>query len=604
MWTYANCSFAKGSIALTKLQSMAKKTTIKRREFLEKSALGVGGLVLSTVLVGSCTDHRGPDPNDPNQQGRFEYNVASFDPTDNQIILWTRVTPANGASPKVTLTYQIATDNAFGTVVKSEMIDASANDDFTVSVDIRGLASNTKYYYRFTITNTGVTSPVGETKTLPKGSELNEIKLAVCSCSNYPYGLFNVYGAMATSEADVIVHLGDYIYEYAPGQYGTNPTTDALGRAHSPAKEIIDLADYRTRYKQYRSDPQLQLAHQKKPFICVWDDHELTNDAYKDGAQNHQPNEGDFNTRKANALKAYHEYIGVRTADDTKIYRTFTFGNILNLHMLDTRIIGRDKQLSYASYFNSAGQLDAAAFQRAWLDPTRTILGSEQRSWLGGALGSGQATWQVLGQQVLMGKMYVPAELLISISQIVAEVDALGSVRPATFAAFQALLQTLTQIKARSLANDPTLTAQEVARVKTILPYNLDAWDGYPAEREAVYALAKGKKLVALSGDTHNGWYSDLTAADGSRAGREIATPSVTSPGFEAYLGLNPAALAGFEQALALLIDDLSYLDASRRGYTLVNFSVSRIASEWRYVANITTPTVATTVGHTETITS
>ncbi|GAB3641563.1 alkaline phosphatase D family protein [Spirosoma arcticum] len=582
---------------------MANKNTIKRREFLEKSALGVGGLVLSTVLVGSCSDHQGPDPNNPNQRGGFDYGVASFDPTDNQIILWTRVTPATG-TPTVTLTYQIATDGAFNSVVKTEMIDASVNDDFTVSVDISGLTSNMKYYYKFTITNTAITSPIGETKTLPKGDELNEVKLAVCSCSNYPYGLFNVYGAMANSEADVIVHLGDYIYEYAPGQYGTNPTTDALGRAHSPAKEIIDLADYRTRHKQYRSDPQLQLAHQKKPFICVWDDHELTNDAYKDGAQNHNPGEGDFNVRKANALKAYHEYIGVRTPDDTKIYRTFAFGNILNLHMLDTRIIGRDKQLSYATYFNSTGQLDAAAFQRAWLDPARTILGSEQRNWLGGVLSAGKATWQVLGQQVLMGKMYVPAELLVSISQIVGEVDARGSVSPATFTAFQTLLQTLTQIKARSLASDPTLTAQELARIRTVLPYNLDAWDGYPVERETVYALAGGKKLVALSGDTHNGWYSDLTAANGSRVGREIATPSVTSPGFEAYLGLNPAALSGFEQALALLIDDLNYLDASRRGYTLVNFSNSRVQSEWRYIATITTPTVATTVGRTETITS
>jgi len=580
---------------------MATENKIKRRAFLEKSALGVGGLILSTVLVGSCTDHRGPEPNDPNQQGSFDYGVASFDPTDNQIILWTRVTPANGAS-RITLTYQLATDAAFGTVVKTEMIDASADDDFTVSVDISGLTSNTRYYYKFTITNTAVASVTGETKTLPRGEESGEVKLAVCSCSNYPYGLFNVYGAMANSEADVIVHLGDYIYEYAPGQYGTNPSTAALGRAHQPAKEIIDLADYRTRYKQYRSDPQLQLAHQKKPFICVWDDHEVANDAYKDGAQNHNPGEGDFSTRKANALKAYHEYIGIRTPVDTKIYRTFTFGSILNLHMLDTRLIGRDKQLAYGTYFNNAGQLDTAAFGQAWLDPKRTLLGSEQLGWLGGALNAGQATWQVLGQQVLMGKMYVPAELLVSISQIVAQVDAQGSVSPALFASFQTLLVALTQIKARSLANDPTLTVGELARIRTVLPYNLDAWDGYPAEREAVYALAKGKRLVALSGDTHNGWFSDLTTSDGTRAGEEIATPSVTSPGFEAYLGLNQATLSAFESALALLIDDLKYLDASRRGYTLVNFSTGRIQSEWRYVPTITTPTVSTTVGHTETI--
>jgi len=581
---------------------MTFQKSITRRNFLEKSALGVGTLIVSTVLVGGCADHNLPDPNDPNQAGSFEYGVASFDPTDHQIILWTRVTPATG-SAKVMLTYQLATDAAFNTVVKTERVDASSDDDFTVSIDLSGLASNTTYYYRFFITNTTISSVIGETKTLPKGNELNEVNIAFCSCSNYPAGLFNVYGAMARSEADVILHLGDYIYEYGLGQYGSNPTTVALGRLPSPPREIIELDDYRTRFKQYRSDPQLQLAHQKKPFICVWDDHEVTNDAYKDGAENHQPGEGSFSVRKANAIKAYNEYIGIRTNTDSKIYRSFSFGAILDLHMLDTRIIGRDKQLEYGTYFTSSGQLDAAAFQKAWLDPQRTMLGSEQLAWLGKALGSGQGTWQVLGQQVLMGKMYVPAELLLAIVQLIGEVDQLGSARPATFAAFQTLLLQLSQIKARSLANDPTLTPTELARIKTVLPYNLDAWDGYPVERERVYALAQGKKLITLSGDTHNAWFNELTTAGGTKVGQELAASSITSPGLETYLGTSPQALGGFEQALALLVDDLIYLDASRRGYTLATFSTGKIKSEWRFVTTISSPDVSTVVGHTETIT-
>ncbi|NIJ54540.1 alkaline phosphatase D family protein [Dyadobacter arcticus] len=575
--------------------------TINRRKFLERSVLGAGGVILSTVLVGSCTDHNIPDPNDPNQNGSFDYNVASFDPTDSQIILWTRVSPANASSQKVTLTYDIATDPGFGQIIKTEMLDASVNDDFTVSVDISGLKSNTKYYYRFAITNTNVISPTGETKTLAKAGEMEDVKLAVCSCSNYPAGLFNVYGAIAASEADVVLHLGDYIYEYGAGQYGSNPNTIALGRLHLPANEILSLDDYRTRFKQYRSDPQLQLAHQKKPFICVWDDHEVANDAFKDGAQNHNQNEGSFEARRERAIKAYHEYIGVRTLVDAKIYRSFSFGNIMDLHMLDTRIIGRDEQLSYADYLTQTG-LDAAAFQKDWLNPNRTILGKEQLTWLGSAIGTGKGVWQVLGQQVLMGKMYVPAELLLAIVQIVGEVDATGSATPATFKMFQTLLIQLTQIKGRFLANDPSLTPQEIARIQTVLPYNLDAWDGYPIEREIVYAMAKGKKLIALSGDSHNGWYSQLKANDKTEAGRELATSSVTSPGFEEYLGADPASLGGFEQALALLVDDLEYLDASRRGYVLAKFSTSKIVSEWRYVSTIITPTTATTVGHTETI--
>ncbi|WP_031526925.1 alkaline phosphatase D family protein [Dyadobacter crusticola] len=580
---------------------MKGNTTINRRKFLERSMLGAGGVILSTVLVGSCTDHNIPDPNDPNQNGSFDYNVASFDPTDSGIILWTRVSPANTSSPKVTLTYDLATDAGFAQIVKTEMLDASVNDDFTVSVDISGLKSNTKYYYRFSITNTNVISPTGETKTLAKAGETEEVKLAVCSCSNYPAGLFNVYGAIAASEADVVLHLGDYIYEYGSGQYGSNPDTIALGRLHKPANEILSLDDYRTRFKQYRSDPQLQLAHQKKPFICVWDDHEVANDAFKDGAQNHNQNEGSFLERKQRAIKAYHEYIGVRTLVDEKIYRSFTFGNIMDLHMLDTRIIGRDEQLSYSDYLTQTG-LDAAAFQQDWLNPNRTILGKEQLNWLGSAIGSGKGTWQVLGQQVLMGKMYVPAELLLAIVQIVGEVDATGSASPATFKMFQTTLIELTQLKARLRAGDPTLTPQEKGRIQTVLPYNLDAWDGYPVEREMVYAMAKGKKLIALAGDSHNGWYSHLNANDKSRAGWELAAPSVTSPGFEEYLGADPASLGGFEQALALLVDDLQYLDASRRGYVMAKFSTSKVVSEWRYVASITSPTIATTIGHSETI--
>ncbi|MCF0054508.1 alkaline phosphatase [Dyadobacter sp. CY356] len=580
---------------------MKNKNSINRRAFIEKSALGISGMILSSVLVGSCTDHNIPDPNDPGQKGSFDYGVASFDPTESKIILWTRVTPAV-STDKVTLSYKLATDPSFNSILKTEMVDALSGDDFTVSIDISGLDSNKKYYYNFTIVNTATVSVTGETLTLPKAGERSEVKMAVCSCSNYAAGLFNVYGAMAISDADVILHLGDYIYEYGEGQYGTNSNTASLGRAHAPKNEILSLDDYRTRLKQYRSDPQLQLAHQKKPFICVWDDHEIANDAYKDGAQNHNAGEGSFETRKANAIKAYHEYIGVRTLSDPKIYRSFTFGDILDLHMLDTRVIGRDKQLSYTDYFNSSGVLDAAAFQKDWLNTSRTILGAEQLTWLGSALQAGKGKWQVLGQQVLMGKMYVPAELLIGITQIVGEATALGSATPATFQKFQTLLLALTQIKARSLAKDPTLTPQEIARISTVLPYNLDAWDGYPAEREKVYALAKGKKLIALSGDSHNGWYSDLTTAGTEKIGKEFAASSVTSPGFEEYLGTDPVSLAGFEQALALLVDDLNYVDASKRGYVMAKFTITQAIAEWRYVATISTLNTTTTTGHSETI--
>lgn len=577
---------------------MASQQTLNRRDFIGKSALGVGGFIVSTVIVGSCRTDPDPGPNDPNQQGSFAQGVASFDPTDSQVIIWTRVSPANAGITKVAVTYQLATDAAFSGVVKTETVDALADDDFTLSIDLSGLRSNTRYYYRFSVASTSAQSVVGETKTLPKDTELPEVKLAFCSCSNYPAGLFNVYGAIAASDADVVLHLGDYIYEYGAGQYGNNSTTGTLNRAHLPATEILSLDDYRTRFKQYRSDPQLQLAHQKKPFICVWDDHEVANDAYRDGAQNHQANEGPFATRKAAALKAYHEYIGVRTTVDEKIYRSFTFGNILNLHMLDTRLVGRDKQLDYATYLTN-GQLNQAAFQRDWLAPNRTMLGSEQLTWLGQALRTGTAAWQVLGQQVLMAKMYLPAELASTLAQVEAE-STQGAINPATLQRVQGQVLELVQLKTRVNANDPTLTALERARISNVLPYNLDAWDGYPAEREAVLALAKDKKLLVLAGDTHNAWYTDLTTNGGTLAGREVATPSVTSPGFEGIVGNNATIISIFEQALTTLIDDLNYANISQKGYVQMAFTTSRAVSEWRYVESIATQTITTTVGRSE----
>ncbi|WP_201783372.1 alkaline phosphatase D family protein [Hymenobacter sp. AT01-02] len=436
----------------------------------------------------------------------------------------------------------------------------------------------------------------GETRTLPAAGQASRVTLAVVSCANYQAGLFNVYGAVAESAADVVVHLGDYIYEYGQGQYGTSSLTTSLNRAHQPATEILSLSDYRTRYRQYRSDPQLQRAHQLKPFICIWDDHELTNDAYKEGAQNHQPaTEGDFLQRKQIATQVWREYLPARVANKEKIYRSFDFGGLLNLLMLDTRLAGRDKQLSLGDYYSSTGTFNAVAFGAAWQNPGRSILGAEQRNWLTSQLASSGARWQVLGSQVLMAKMYIPVELLVLVAQLA------NSPTPAVLAQYATIATQLATIKTRLLAGDPTVTAAERARVETVLPYNLDAWDGYPAEREVVLNAAAGKKLISLAGDTHNAWYSDLTTVGKRRAGAEFACSSVSSPGFETLLGGDKAAIQGFEQANQLLIDDLQYLDASQRGFLEVEFSTSQAVARWKYIASLAVESTATTLGKTAT---
>jgi alkaline phosphatase D len=583
---------------------MKNTRTLNRRTFLEQSAVGMGSMVLSTILVGGCSEvfpNPVPSPKppaDPNAKGPFTYGVASFDPTDSQVILWTRVSPPTAGVSQVGLTYQVATDADFRTVVKTESLNALAADDYTVSIDLSGLASNTAYFYRFALAGTEIRSVVGETRTLPRDSERSEVKLAVCSCANFQAGLFNVYEAIANSDADVVVHLGDYIYEYGAGQYGSTSSTASLNRAPQPATEIVSLEDYRTRFKQYRGDPQLQLAHQKKAFICVWDDHEVANNAWREGAQNHQDNEGPFATRKANALKAYHEYIGIRTTADERIYRSFAFGNLVSLHMLDTRLIARERQLDYAAYVQD-GVLNETSFKADWQNPQRTMLGNDQLTWLGEALRTNTAAWHVLGQQVLMQKMYLPAELVLDIVQIQRE-GASGSVSPETTARIQSKIFALSSIKSRVLENDPTVTPEERARVTNVLPYNLDAWDGYPAERERVYALAKGKRLVALAGDTHNAWGGELTATDRAVVGREVAAPAITSPGFEAVLGSNPGTAAFFAQTLTLLIDDLQYANVSRKGYSFIRFSSTQAVAEWRYVDSILTQGVNVTLTDTQ----
>lgn len=555
-----------------------KKNT--RRNFIQTTLLASGGLILAPNFI-SCNDD---DPIEADYDENlltvknFNQGVASFDPSSSGFIIWTRY--ANSQSE---ITWEVATDMNFTGIVRTGKITTEASRDNTISVELTELDQDKKLYYRFLNITDNALSVVGETITLP--IDATSVKLAVCSCSNYQAGLFNVYDAMANSDADVIIHLGDYLYEYGAGGYGSTAENAFLNRLHEPSDEILSLDDYRTRYKQYRSDASLQLAHQKKPFVCVWDDHEIANDAYKTGAENHdEATEGSFEVRKQNALQAYSEYLPfsrISQDDNSIIYRTVNFGNLVNLNLMDTRLIGRDVQLVITDYFTATG-FDAAAFQSALTNPNRSILGTTQRDWLLGQLGTSSAKWQVLGQQVLMGKMFVPVELL----------TAFGT------PGFSTILTELVTIKVRFLNNDPTLTPEEIARITTVIPYNLDAWDGYPIDREIIYSALNGKKLVTLAGDTHNAWQNTLRSADGTEVGIELATSSVSSPGFESFLGSDsPEVIQGFQQALTTLIDDLNYFDASRRGFMMTTFTENEVTAQWIFVDSILSANYSTEVG-------
>ncbi|WP_151743838.1 alkaline phosphatase D family protein [Acinetobacter calcoaceticus] len=552
---------------------------ISRRELIQKSLFGFGALSLPVAFTG-CND--GSDDESAEAQADFLHGVASGDPLQDKVILWTRLTPVD-LNARLKVTWEIATDNQFKQNLKTGMVETTKTDDFTVKVDAAGLQANTIYYYRFRFGNK--ISSVGQTKTLPIST--NKVTFAVCSCSNYPAGYFYVYREMAKQNVDVIIHLGDYIYEYGADGYAAEDAVK-LGRTlpTDNNKEIIKLDDYRKRYALYRQDKDLQAAHQRHPFIVIWDDHELANDTWRDGAENHQSDEGSFSDRKLAALQAYFEWMPIRpvtSTDHLNIYRQFNFGSLVELTMLDTRIIARDKQLEYADYMTAAG-LNAQKFQVDLTDPKRTLMGYTQRDWLVDKLKQSTATWNVIGQQVLMSKMWIPAELLLSLGQITS-----GGASAETLAKMNAQITELVTLKLRLEQGDPTLTAQEKTRVTTVVPYNLDAWDGYYAERETVYeSLASlNKKVIVLAGDTHNAWASYLYSQKGQYVGVELATSSVSSPGLEKYLSIPMAQLQQFEFAFTTLIDELAYCNLNQRGYLLVTLDQAQVQSNWIFVDSI-----------------
>lgn len=323
------------------------------------------------------------------QMAPFYHGVASGDPTQSAVIIWTKLTLNSTYKKDVSVSYKVSETPDFKTVVKSAKVTTGLARDYTVKVDVTGLKENTVYYYCFYFK--GKQSIIGQTKTL--ASNPSEMNIAFAACSNYEWGYFTNYRFIAENpKIDLVVHLGDYIYEYAPGGYGDT----TIGRKHVPAKEITTIDDYRTRYSQYRLDPDLQMAHQLKPFVTTWDDHEIANNAYVDGAQNHQDNEGDWCQRKNAGKQAYYEWMPVRETPENELYRAFQVGNLLNLVILDTRIAGRSAQVDSITDPHFA-------------DEDRTILGTEQYQWLTNQLKSG-SKWQIIGNQVPFGPMYTGAE--------------------------------------------------------------------------------------------------------------------------------------------------------------------------------------------------
>jgi alkaline phosphatase D len=460
----------------------------------------------------------------------FYHGVASGDPLADRVVIWTRVTPAF-ESDSIPVAWEFSTSKSFSVEMLTDTVFAVRARDYTIKVDVKGLEPGQYYYYRFRALNN--TSPIGRTKTASQDSD--SLKLAVVSCSNWEFGYFNPYENIARKEVDAIVHLGDYIYEYATGKYGDT----TIGRKHIPEYEVVSLQDYRSRYSQYHVDKALQHARQQHPFIVTWDDHEVANNVYTAGAQNHQPEEGDFSTRKSAAKQAYYEWMPIREGEPN-LYRTFSFGKIASLIMLDERLAGKTKPVDSLS-------------DKTISDEDRSVLGKEQLKWFHTQLKS-PATWKIIGNQVVFSDLNT------------------------------------THLHHGGSAN-------------------LDAWDGYPAEKKNIIHWIESEKIqniVFVTGDTHASWaieaatdiakkYHPSTSAGAFAI--ELGTTSISSGnGNESSFPMD--TILQREKGLLATNPHVKFVNNRDHGYLLITMRPNRMRAEWWYAKTLRTPDSEEFLGH------
>ncbi len=502
----------------------------------------------------------------------FQHGVASGDPLQDRVILWTRITP-EAPGKTIPYTWKLVPVGGPKSSAKGGSGVTGPDRDYTVKVDAVGLEAGRSYVYSFTAG--GVTSPAGRTRTLPKGAT-KDVVMAVVSCALYPNGYFNAYQAVADlSRVDVVLHLGDYIYEYGgPGTYGMNSAV-AGERPHDPPRDIVSLDDYRRRHAQYKSDPQLQAAHARAPWIVVWDDHETANDSYTDGAQNHRAStQGDWNVRKAAGLKAYFEWQPIREPKpgvslvDAGM-RAFTFGDLASLIMVETRLASRDKQLSLTRDLTFAnGVPDVAAFRAKLNDPARRMMSNKQEAWVGSeaarSVKSGHA-WQVIGNQVVMARMLpFSPKALLSAEQYASIPEA---------------------------ARGRLKTAEDTAALG--LPTTLDMWNGYPVDRERLYAVLRqaSARPIVVSGDSHSFWANDLADDAGRRVAAEFGTTGITSPGAgEIAPGLD------YGVPVAQFNKEVLFNDQVSSGYLLLTLTRTEAKADMVAVSTLTSKTFTTRI--------
>ncbi|HEY9566301.1 MAG TPA: alkaline phosphatase D family protein [Nocardioides sp.] len=513
--------------------------SVDRRTVIKGSAAAAG---TATVVAASGSTAEGAS-------AYFAHGVASGDPMPDRVVIWTRVTPTStstpgsGRGPRVWVDYEVASDRAFRRIVKKGRIATGASNDHTVKLDVTGLQPARWYFYRFSYK--GRYSRVGRTRTAPAHSSTpSRVRLGMVSCSNLQAGWFSAYRHLAQrNDLHAIVHLGDYIYEYGPGQYGYgNDNVDI--RKHSPAREMVSLADYRQRHAQYKRDADLQELHARYPFIVTWDDHEVTNDANKDGAENHDEGEGSWLTRRARSHRAYDEWMPVRMSgtaalgDGTRLFRTLRFGQLAELSMLDLRTYRSTPVESPAS--GEASSSD------------RSIAGGQQLAWLKKNLANERAQWKLVGNPVMIA--------------------------PVTFGTV------------------PDAFIDPINDVTKLLPedgvaYNIDQWDGYTHDRRVLFEHIRDQGItdtVFLTGDIHSAWACELPFDPGSypvvrkNAGVEFVCTSVTSNNLKDILGVQRrTASVAVETVLTAANPHIRHLNFDDHGYSVLDVTSARVQCDY-----------------------
>ena len=522
---------------------MKIKTT--RRTFLKTS----GTLAFASAAFASALlPLRARAATARGEAKKFQHGVASGDPLAESVILWTRIALSQ---EKERVLWQVAHDDKFKSIIKMGETETSKEQDGIVKFDCDGLKAGTTYYYRFLVK--GETSPIGRTKTLPRGKP-DKIKLGVCSCANYNAGYFTAYRALAnTSDLDAVIHLGDYIYEYGDGVYGKHPM-----RSIKPKGEILTLTDYRTRYAHYRSDGDLQKLHAAHPMIAVWDDHEVANNGWKKGAQNHSAEEGSYKERQRAARQAYFEWLPIRSpirhGNNKKIYRRFLFGDLAALIMIDTRYDARQKELTLGAFIKKEKNktfFDKKLFDKKVFNPKRMIMSRAQSLWLKNSLywAKRKARWTLLGNQIPFNPVY------------------------------------MTDVQADK---NSSKIIQSIARVYQLakkaglkkVPVSLDEWSGFPiAQQTLVRQIQKADNpTLVLTGDTHNGW-ACFYGNDDEKVGIELGTPGISSDGIEAFIP--KSSLENVRKNFLKANPSSIFRDLTHRGFMVLEVERQQATTKW-----------------------